>query len=189
MLVSVGGAGRADLRGVVRRGNARGHRQAGALQRERGPARLSVRSGRDGRRPARFGAGHAVQDPLQLRSFHARWGAVHGHASVGAADRPAVVFAVALVERSGALFSGERAAGVRHGHRRGGVVGHADPQGGVPLFAYRRGARFALCVELPARPLHHLRSGKASGTGPGPHRLDQRPTALPGRQAPGVDDR
>src|SRR5258706_1386861 len=83
-------------------------------------------------------------------------GALHGDTSFRPAHRSARLFAVVLLARHEALLSRLRAARFRHPHRPRSLVGHAHPEGGLPLPIARRRARIALRHKLPARSFHHL---------------------------------
>ena len=89
-----------------------------------------------------------------------------------------------------ALLPRLRAAGLRHAHERGALVGHADPQGGLPLPACTtRSGRPALRAELPARSLHHLRHEDPQAPRRGPDRLHQRTDAVPRQDPSRLDHR
>jgi hypothetical protein len=107
--------------------------QACPLQRTVRRPRLPLRPRRKGGRSRRLRSCLAGQDPLQLRALDARWRPVHGDASFRPAHRSARLFAVVLLARREALLSRLRAARFRHPHRQRSLVGHAHPEGGLPL--------------------------------------------------------
>ena len=126
-------ARRTDLCGCLRGEHARGRSQACPLQRTVRRPRLPLRPRRKGGRSRRLRSCLAGQDPLQLRALDARWRPVHGDASFRPAHRSARLFAVVLLARREALLSRLRAARFRHPHRQRSLVGHAHPEGGLPL--------------------------------------------------------
>src|ERR1017187_2734235 len=97
-----------------------------------------------------------MQDSLQLRSFDVGRHPLHGDALIGTADRSTGLLALAVMARSQAMLPWQRVARLRHKAGPSALVGCFASQGRLPLFAARRGAAPALCVELSARSLLHL---------------------------------